>query len=144
MSTTQQTTGRRGKQNPQTGWETATDSIKWNVLSKGFHMDSGATVVTISNTSMSSGQTAFECGVAEFRVDPETQENPYYFIYARKYTVCFAGGFDGWDVYREQRTNSDDYKIGRTGFVRSGFDTFVSVEYSDKSETVMSETNQVS
>ncbi len=70
----------KGKQNPQTGWETATDSIKWNVLSKGFHMDSGATVVTISNTSLSSGQTAFECGVAEFREDPATQENILYVL----------------------------------------------------------------
>jgi hypothetical protein len=111
----------KGKQNPQTGWETATDSVKWNVLSKGFHMDSGATVVTISNTSMSSGQTAFECGVAEFREDPATQENPYYFIYSRKYTVCFAGGFDGWDIYREWRTNEDRFQLGSTGYLAGAF-----------------------
>ena len=28
----------------------------------------------------------------------------------RKFTVCFYGGFDGWDYYRESRTNSDDFK----------------------------------
>ena len=111
----------KGKQNPQTGWETATDSIKWNVLSKGFHMDSGATVVTISNTSMSSGQTAFECGVADFREDPATQENPYYFIYSRKYTVCFAGGFDGWDIYREWRTNEDRFQLGAAGYLAGAY-----------------------
>jgi hypothetical protein len=107
----------KGKQNPIVGWATATDSIKWNVLSKGFHMDSGATVVTIANTSMSSGQTAFECGTAEFRADPDTQDNPYYFIYSRKYTVCFAGGFDGWDIYREYRTNQDRFQLGASGYL---------------------------
>jgi len=89
----------------------------WNVLSKGFHMDSGATVVTIGNLSVDSGQTAFECGVAEFREDPGTQDNPYYFIYSRKYTVCFAGGFDGWDIYREWRTNQDRFQLGASGYL---------------------------
>jgi hypothetical protein len=107
----------KGKQNPIVGWDTATDSIKWNYLSKGFHMDSGATVVTIANSSLTSGQTAFECGVADFRNDPETQENPYYFIYSRKYTVCFAGGFDGWDIYREWRTNQDRFQLGASGYL---------------------------
>ena len=107
----------KGKQNPVGDWANATDSIKWNVLSKGFHMDSGATVVTIGNTSVDSGTTAFECGVADFREDPQTQENPYYFIYSRKYTVCFAGGFDGWDIYREFRTNQDRFQLGDTGYL---------------------------
>ena len=75
----------KGKQNPQSGWELATDSIPWNVLSKGFHMDSGATVVTIGNIYETSGQTAFECGVDTFIADPETQENPYY-IYIQENT----------------------------------------------------------
>jgi len=110
----------KGKQNPQTNWATATDSFSWNVLSKGFHMDSGATVVSIGNRYITSGTPAFECGVAEFRNDPETQENPYYFIYARKYTVCFAGGFDGWDIYREFRTNEDRFQLGASGFM-AGF-----------------------
>jgi hypothetical protein len=111
----------KGKQNPQAGWEEATDSLSWNVLSKGFHMDSGATVVTIGNIFETSGQTAFECGVADFRMDPETQDNPYYFIYSRKYTVCFAGGFDGWDIYRESRTNTDRFQLGATGYLAGAF-----------------------
>ena len=108
----------KGKQTPA-GWisNPLAEGQPWNVLSKGFHMDSGATVVTIANTSMSSGETAFECGVAEFREDPQTQENPYYFIYARKYTVCFAGGFDGWDIYREWRTNEDRFQLGASGYL---------------------------
>ena len=109
----------KGKQNPQS-WIIAPQPIEgasWNYVSKGFHMDSGATVVTITNSSLTSGQTAFECGTDEFRTDPETQENPYYFIYSRKYTLCFAGGFDGWDIYREFRTNQDRFVLGQSGFL---------------------------
>ena len=109
----------KGKQNPP-NWVTSALPVAgeaWNYLSKGFHMDSGATVVTIANSYQTSGQTAFECGVADFRFDPETQENPYYFIYSRKYTICFAGGFDGWDVYREFRTNQDRFQLGATGYL---------------------------
>jgi hypothetical protein len=105
----------KGKQTPSNWVESVNqvDGQPWNVISKGFHMDSGATVVTISNTN---GQTAFECGVAEFRNDPNP-DNPYYFIFSRKYTVCFAGGFDGWDIYREFRTNEDRFRLGDRGFL---------------------------
>jgi hypothetical protein len=109
----------KGKQNPPS-WVIApipVEGATWNYLSKGFHMDSGATVVTIGNVYQTSGTPAFECGVADFRFDPETQENPYYFIYSRKYTVCFAGGFDGWDIYREYRTNQDRFQLGASGYL---------------------------
>jgi hypothetical protein len=109
----------KGRQNPP-NWVSSALPIAgqaWNYLSKGFHMDSGATVVTIANSFQTSGQTAFECGTADFRFDPETQENPYYFIYSRKYTLCFAGGFDGWDVYREFRTNQDRFQLGASGYL---------------------------
>jgi hypothetical protein len=109
----------KGRQNPASWVNSVTpvEGAAWNYVSKGFHMDSGATVVTISNSYDTSGQTAFECGVADFRTDPETQENPYYFIYSRKYTLCFAGGFDGWDIYREYRTNEDRFQLGQSGFL---------------------------
>ena len=29
----------------------------------------------------------------------------------RKFTMMFAGGFDGWDVYREERTNKNEYSF---------------------------------
>jgi len=109
----------KGTQNP-INWIASPIPVEgqtWNYLSKGFHMDSGATVVTISNSFLTSGETAFECGVADFTRDPETQENPYYFIYSRKYTICFAGGFDGWDIYREFRTNQDQFQLGATGYL---------------------------
>ena len=36
-----------------------------------------------------------------------------------KFTVCFYGGFDGWDVNREERTNTDKYKASRYSVVNS-------------------------
>ena len=100
----------KGKQNP-TNWVGSAlpvDGQAWNYLSKGFHMDSGATVVTIANSYQTSGQTAFECGVADFRTDPETQENPYYFIYSRKYTLCLQVDLmDGMNIENSELTKTD-------------------------------------
>jgi hypothetical protein len=90
---------------------------EWEFLSKGFHMDSGATDIVISDNYISSGKTAFACGVASFREDPTNQSNPYYRLYARKFTVFVAGGFDGWDIYREHRTNGDRFVLGQSGYL---------------------------
>jgi hypothetical protein len=108
----------KGRKNPVVGWDLATTSEPWNYQTKGFHMDSGATVVTISNSQVTSGTPAFDVGVASFDAEPTSQENPYYFIYSRKFTCVFQGGFDGWDIYREFRTNQDRFALGATGFLQ--------------------------
>jgi len=95
----------------------------FNYRTKGFHMDSGATVVEIANTFMTSGQSAFEVGVASFNSEPTSPTNPYYRIFARKFTICFAGGFDGWDIYRESRTNTDFYILGASGYLKGACPT---------------------
>jgi len=41
------------------------------------------------------------------------QGSIYEYVNLRKFTVYFYGGFDGWDVYRNQRTNTDDFKMSR-------------------------------
>jgi hypothetical protein len=105
----------KGKQNPTS---IISDSTDWNVITKGFHMDSGATVVTIANSYLSSGETAFNVGVSSFNSEPESNTNAYYYLYARKFTLMFEGGFDGWDIYNEKRTNGDEYIIGGTGYMR--------------------------
>jgi hypothetical protein len=107
----------KGKQNPISNFGTAVEGATWNYKTRGFHMDSGATIITIANSFDTSGETAFDCGVASFNSEPTTQTNPYYFIYSRKFTVCFAGGFDGWDIYREYRTNQDRFKLGGSGYL---------------------------
>jgi len=89
----------------------------WNFLTKGFHMDSGATSILISGDFTTSGQPAYACGISDFRFDPIDENNPYYRIFARKFTIMVAGGFDGWDIYRESRTNTDKYILGKSGYL---------------------------
>jgi hypothetical protein len=108
----------KGKQNPVANWNIATTSEPWNYQQQGFHMDSGATVVTIGNTQVTSGTPAFVCGVASFDAEPTSQDNPYYFLYSRKFTLVFQGGFDGWDIYRTFRTNQDRFALGASGYLQ--------------------------
>ena len=105
----------KGKQLPA-NIATDTTGMAWGYLTKGFHMDSGATVVTITNGYATSGQSAFEVGVGSFNSEPTDSENPYYRLNTRKFTVLAYGGFDGWDIYREYRTNADTFALGQTGF----------------------------
>lgn len=45
----------------------------------------------------------------------------YEYVNLRKFTVFFYGGFDGWDVYRDQRTNTDDFKMSQyRGYISQG------------------------
>ena len=37
----------------------------------------------------------------------------YEYVNLRKFTVFFYGGFDGWDVYRDQRSNTDKFKMSQ-------------------------------
>lgn len=109
----------KGRQNPA-NWiisPTMVEGQSWNYLSPGFHMDINASVITIGAEYVTSGQSAFEVGSATFTEDPVSQESPYFYNYSRKFTACFAGGFDGWDVYREYRTNEDRFQIGSSGFL---------------------------
>ena len=106
-----------GKQVPN-NVATATESSPWNYLTKGFHMDSGATVVQISGGYVTSGTSSFEVGDASFQTDPTNPTNPYYRINSRKFSLLAAGGFDGWDIYREYRTNTDRFILGGSGYLK--------------------------
>ncbi len=72
----------------------------------GFHMDSGAT-------------GNFVKGNFQFRSDSSVVGTDYAAASARKFTVAPAGGFDGWDIFRNVRTNSDDFQSTSPKF--SGF-----------------------
>jgi hypothetical protein len=107
----------KGKQLPL---DICTDSTgeEWNFRSRGFHMDINASAITVPNAFVTSGTPAFYCGDAPFTQDPDSEENPYYRIYARKFSLLVQGGFDGWDIYRESRTNTDRFVLGRNGYLR--------------------------
>jgi hypothetical protein len=106
----------KGKQNPiDTCDGVGTD---WSFKTQGFHMDKNASAITISNSFTTSGTPAFQVGSGEFINDPENQSNPYYKLNARKFTLLCQGGFDGWDIYRERRSNDDSFRLGGRGFLR--------------------------
>ncbi|MBT9146007.1 MAG: hypothetical protein DDT42_01886 [candidate division WS2 bacterium] len=80
-------------------------------MTKGFHMDSGVT-----ETEMSS---MFETTPYGFQTEEQVVGTPFERIIARKFTVALAGGFDGWDIYRTSRTNTDQFKAGGLFYRRS-------------------------
>ena len=109
--------GYKGKQLPLNVCDDTTGE-DWAFRTKGFHMDKNASGITIPNTFSTSGTSAFFVGSAEFTADPTSEANPYYRLYARKFSLLVQGGFDGWDIYRESRTNSDRFAIGKTGYLK--------------------------
>ena len=44
--------------------------------------------------------------------------SPYYRLNSRKFTLIPTGGFDGWDIYREYRTNGDRFILGNSGYLK--------------------------
>ena len=105
-----------GKRNPINSCDI--DSVPFNYRSAGFHMDINASGITIGPEFSTSGDPRFICGNAPFTTDPELPANPYFRLFARKFTLLVQGGFDGWDIYRESRTNTDEFSLGRRGFLR--------------------------
>ena len=104
-----------GKQNTLTSCDL--EGSNWNYKTRGFHMDKNASGITISGNFMSSGDPRFFVGDATFSSEPTNDTSPYYRLFSRKYTLFVQGGFDGWDIYRESRTNSDRYVLGRQGYL---------------------------
>jgi len=98
------------------------DLSMWTGLTNGFHMDIGATGATIDNVEIvinSTGGTyspvyEFDTGSWAFRTESDVVGGPYEKVYARKFTFAPYGGFDGWDIYRTKRTNTDRYTINGT------------------------------
>ena len=99
------------------------DSVPWNYISAGFHMDVNASALTINDLYSTSGDTRFICGNSPFITEPELPTNVYFRLFARKFTFLVQGGFDGWDIYREWRTNEDRFQIGRSGFLNGACPT---------------------
>ena len=97
---------------------TDTTGDQWAYRTRGFHMDVNASAITIGNGFTTSGEPAFYVGSASFTSDPDNETNPYYRIYARKFSLLCQGGFDGWDIYREYRTNADRFVLGKSGYLR--------------------------
>lgn len=94
-------------------------------ITKGFHLDSILSESDAEKTFVDgeSGYT-FEC-VSSERVTSNASKRPriinggyindtiYADVNLRKFTVYFFGGFDGWDINRKSRTNTDKYKASK-------------------------------
>ena len=89
----------------------------WTGKTDGFHMDSGVTTTTIAGVS-----NTFQVGSAEFRNDAALSGTDYEKLDSRKFTFAPFGGYDGWDIYRTQRTNGDAYRINGTKATLGGPD----------------------
>lgn len=99
----------------------------------GFHLDIDASGVTIDNTNIvinASDDTVampvnFDTGNAEFKTDSGLSGTDYEDIRGRKFTFVPYGGFDGWDVYRDRRTNLDSFRFnggkGQAGLTQGNF-----------------------
>ena len=82
-----------------------TNDSYWTATTKGFHMDSGATVAG-----------NYEVGAFSFTDEAAVVGTLYDSVSARKFTLAPYWGFDGWDSYRKNRTNTDKYRVGKTAF----------------------------
>jgi len=87
------------------GYTNDSSPNQWTAMTKGFHMDKDAAIAG-----------NYEVGCCEFRTVAGIQGTDYESIFARKFTFAPQLGFDGWNCYRENRTNTDRYRVGKLGF----------------------------
>lgn len=85
-----------------------------SATTKGFHMDINA-------------GTGYTVGAVAFTSEAVLLGTALESLATRKFTVAPAGGFDGWDIYRNNRTNSDDFRIFQPKF--SGFTESLPSDY---------------
>lgn len=106
-------------------------------MTRGFHLDSRLDSQTggayVSGITVD-GETGYEFDAVSTNSRTSTLSEPpiigteddmygsiYEYVNLRKFTVFFYGGFDGWDDYRDQRTNTDGYKMSQyKGFINQG------------------------
>jgi hypothetical protein len=94
-------------------------------LTKGFHMDKDAASSTVDGAT----NVVFEAGDYSFKNEAELQGTDYENLNARKFTLLAYGGFDGWDIHRKTRTNTDIFSVsgakGSLGKTVGNFEDYV-------------------
>ena len=104
-------------------------------LSHGFHLDSRLDKDNGSNATVTvDGEPGYEFDCVSTNSRTQVLDQPpvigketemygsiYEYVNLRKFTVFFYGGFDGWDDYRDQRTNTDTFKMSQyRGYINQG------------------------
>lgn len=81
-------------------------------------------IVSVDGTTGYNWVTVSRAQITDAGIEPriggsEVMENTIYEDKnARKFTLCFYGGWDGWDYYRTSRTNRDEYQQNKyKGFI---------------------------
>lgn len=92
------------------GWSDEANPINFT-KTKGFHMDIDATGTYYDGSELIG---SFEVGSDSIKTsfDVLNPTNKYNDIKTRKFSLCVAGGFDGWDVHRGYRSFGDNYREG--------------------------------
>ena len=96
----------------QTGFKYDEDLFKFkgqnnDGLTKGFHL------------SVNANSDLFETTSYDLEGKTDAANNKLIDINYRKFTLAVQGGFDGWDVYRDIRTNTDGYIFGKSAYTGS-------------------------
>lgn len=82
------------------------------VKTKGFHLDSGVTGNVYYDGTVYIGEFEGGAGKIQTYKDVDNPSNPYNNIRTRKFTFVPAGGFDGWDIHRINRSNTNGFQQG--------------------------------
>lgn len=92
----------------------------WTATTDGYHLDREATGATVEGVEIVVNNTGgtynpsytFVTSKNEFKNERQLAGTQFDKVRPRKFTFVPYGGFDGWDIYRDRRTNTDDYTIG--------------------------------
>ena len=83
-------------------------------LVPGFHLSVNASLISgTTNTNLAYYTTPYDL---EGQTGSDLT-NKLININYRKFTFAPAGGFDGWDIYRNVRTNTDEYIFGKRTYI---------------------------
>lgn len=93
----------------------------------GFHIQNNVSGVTFFDPIVSNKTCLFDT----LDLASETAANNDKRL--MKFTTYFTGGFDGWDIFRENRTNTDDFQFNNyiktnQSFIGDNFQTFLDGE----------------
>jgi hypothetical protein len=82
----------------------------------GFHLSTNASTITYKFPAVT-GRTIQVYQTTPYDFEGQSGDNnPLTNINYRKFTFAVYGGHDGWDIYRQTRTNTDGYIFGKSTY----------------------------
>ncbi len=122
------------------GKPNSTTIAEWTGITKGFHMDINASGATVDDLNYALYNYEFEVGDSIFIDEQLAVGTSYATLDSRKFTLMAYGGFDGWDIHRKGRTNSNNYKINsRNGILGELKNNFDKITLTNKSTGISSD-----